>query len=332
MRRLAQTALDVYGFSSFHFKFLRQSGNSLFRVQAIDPVGFIQDERYNPGQYLLRVHQPGYQTSQAIKLELAWLASLSQEAHLPVQEPVRNLEGELLSRVAITEIPGQYDCSLLRWLKGRHIKEGIQPKHFRLQGELMAHLHNHASHWKFPPCLTKRNYDWSGLFGDQAGLGIPAEEAWSLLPHETLDPYRDVARQTRQLMKTWGKGADVYGLIHADLGLDANVLFQGEEARAIDFDDSGFGYYMYDLSLALEHCQEDEALPVYRQSLLEGYGKYRRLPNDPLKVLDLFLAAFCVYLSLWAVAGTKTHPKYREELITRMERAFRLVKRILPNI
>ena len=133
-------------------------------------------------------------------------------------------------------------------------------------------------------------------------------------------------------MKTCGKGADVYELIHADLGLDANNLFQGEEARAIDFDDSGFGYYMYDLSLALELCQEDEALPVYRQTLLEGYGKYRQLANDPLKVLDLFMAAFCVYLSLWAVAGTKTHPKYRNELITRMERAFRLVKRLLPNI
>ena len=96
----------------------------------------------------------------------------------------------------------------------------------------------------------------------------------------------------------------------------------------IHFDDSGFGYYVYDLSLALEHCQEDDRLPRFRKALLEGYTQVRSLPDDQLKHMDLFLAAFCVYLSLWAAATAYCYPKYREELCGRMERAFRLAVRL----
>ena len=112
-----------------------------------------------------------------------------------------------------------------------------------------------------------------------------------------------------------------------DLGLDANVLFWHGEARAIDFDDSGFGYYPYDLALALEHCQDDPALPHYRAALLDGYTEVRVLPPEQVRSLDLFLAAFWVYLSLWAAAYAHGHPQHRDVLRARMARAFSLVQR-----
>ena len=61
-------------------------------------------------------------------------------------------------------------------------------------------------------------------------------------------------------MDDWGKGSNVYGLIHADLGTKANVLFHKGEARAIDFDDSGYGYWMYDLTTPLYDWEDDEKL------------------------------------------------------------------------
>jgi Ser/Thr protein kinase RdoA (MazF antagonist) len=36
-----------------------------------------------------------------------------------------------------------------------------------------------------------------------------------------------------------------------------------------------FGYNIYDLSLAVEHCQEAERLPLFREALLEGYNELR---------------------------------------------------------
>jgi Ser/Thr protein kinase RdoA (MazF antagonist) len=331
MRQLAQVALNAYGLSDARFKLLRQTGNTLFRVYEVNPVSTTKAELYAQGQYMLRIHQPGYQTTEAIVLELAWLAAMCRDANLPVPEPVSTLDGNLLTQVSISGIPEEHNCSLLRWLKGRYITEDIRPHHYRAQGRLMAQLHNHAAHWQPPPGLAKRKYDWDGLFRDDAGVGIPASEAWLLLPPQYVKPFEVVARKVKQVMDEWGKGPDIYGLIHADLGLDANVLFWHGEARAIDFDDSGFGYYIYDLSLALEHCQEDEALPQFRDALLDGYTQVRSLPEDQLEYLDLFLAAYYVYLSLWAAAIAHLHPNYREQLLRRMERAFRLVEHYVAN-
>ena len=76
IRRLAQAALGVYGLSAVSFRLLRQAGNTLFRVYEVIPTSTTQGELYAPGQYLLRIHKPGYQTSEAIELELAirWLS------------------------------------------------------------------------------------------------------------------------------------------------------------------------------------------------------------------------------------------------------------------
>jgi Ser/Thr protein kinase RdoA (MazF antagonist) len=130
-------------------------------------------------------------------------------------------------------------------------------------------------------------------------------------------------------MDAWGTGPDVFGLIHADLGVDANVLFRHGEARAIDFDDSGFGYWIYDLAIALEHCWEDPRLPEYRDALLNGYSKIRPLPENQLQHLQLFLMAFHVYWSLWAKAVIHLHPEHKPALVPRMTRAASLVKRFV---
>jgi len=332
MRQLAQGALNAYGLADARCNFLKQAGNTLFRVNEAIPAHTTKAELYVPGQYLLRIHQPGYQTPSAIELELAWLAAMCRDADLPVPEPISTLDGALLAQISIPGIPGERNCSLLRWVKGREINQGrIQPWHYRAQGQLMARLHNHAAHWQPPLGLEKRKYDWDGLFREDGGAGIPASKAWSLLPKEYLPSFDAVTRKVKLVMDAWGKGSDVYGLIHGDLGLDANVLFWRGEARAIDFDDSGFGYYVYDLSLALEHCQEDEVLPRSRDALLDGYTRMRSLPEDQLKYLDLFLVAFYVYLSLYAVAAAQLYPRHKEELFGRMERAHRLVEHYLST-
>jgi Ser/Thr protein kinase RdoA (MazF antagonist) len=309
MRKLAQAALNAYELRDVRFKFLRQAGNTLFRVNEVNSVPTTKTELYSQGQYMLRIHQPGYQTTQAIELELAWLAAMCRDANLPVPEPVPTLDGRLLTQVSLPGIPGERNCSLFRWVIGRLITKDIHPQHYRAQGQLMARLHNFAAQWPPPPGLTKRKYDWDGLFKGVIEDGASASDAWSLLPQEYVKPFEVVTQKVKRVMGEWGQGPDVYGLIHADLGLEANVLFWDGEARAIDFDDSGFGYYIFDLSLALEHCQEDNALPQFRDALLAGYSQVRSLPEDQLKYLDLFLAAYFVYLSPMGCRSGAIPPK-----------------------
>ncbi len=195
----------------------------------------------------------------------------------------------------------------------------------------MAQLHDYAASWQPPSGLTKRRYDWNGLFEDDSGTGMPASEAWALLPQPYRESFEVVARQVKQVMNELGQGRDVFGLIHADLGVDSNVLFWRGEARAIDFDESGFGYWVYDLAIALEHCREDAEYPKFRSALLDGYAEIRSLPEDHLEHLDLFAAVFDVYWSLWAAAAVHRSPGSREELRPRMERAAGLVLRYLTR-
>lgn len=327
MRQVAQVALQAYGLPQARLLFLRQAGNSLFRVYETNPAEITRPDLYLPGQYLLRIHQPGYQTRQAIELELLWLEAMCREAGLPVPEPVRTQDGSLLAGVSMPGISGERHCSLLRWLRGRALTKDFRPYHYRAQGELMAGMHAFAAKWPVPPGLTKRNYDWEGLFRDDLGGGMLASEAWALLPPDYLRTYEQIAAEAGQAMHGLGSHPGVYGLIHGDLGLDANILFWKGQARAIDFDDSGFGYYLYDLSLALDHCQDDPDLPRFRDALLDGYSQIRPIPDDHLNYLDLFLAAFHVYWSLWAATAAMRYPDHQEELFQRMGRYYNLVCR-----
>jgi Ser/Thr protein kinase RdoA (MazF antagonist) len=332
MRKLAKAALVAYGLPEAEIRFLRHAGNTLFRVaQPIPEPAGEASRLFADGRYLLRIHQPGYQTTDAIALELEWLTALRRDAGLPVPEPVPTLRGRLAANVCVPGVPGARDCSLLRWVRGRLVTRGIQPHHFRAQGRLMAQLHDHAAHWQVPGGFTKRRYDWNGLFRDDGGAGLLASEAWSLLPPSYAKSFDLVARRVGRVMDDWGDGPDVCGLIHADLGVDANVLFWKGEARAIDFDDSGIGYWIYDLAVALEHCREDVAYPRYRDALLQGYADVRPLPDRQSAQLELFMVAFEVFWCLWAAAVIHRHPERRDAMRTRMARAARLVGRYLEK-
>lgn len=326
MRQLARTALESFGLGGASFKLQLQAGNTLFRVYAPNlHLAQTNTELFEENQYLLRVHDPAYQTPEAIELELAWLAAMRREADLPVPEPIPCLDGRLLAQAAILGTDQTRNCSLLRWVKGRYLLGHAGIQHYRAQGRLMARMHNFASRWQIPAGNTKRYYDWNGLFMNDAEIGLPAGESWKFLPRAWVKPFETVARQFRQLTDTWGKGPEVYGLIHADMGVDANVLFWRGEPRLIDFDSSGFGYWMYDLAVAIEHCREDPVFLHYRDALLDGYAEHRSLPDAQLSQLELFLAAFSVYWDLWAVGGTHVHPEFMGEYRQRIDREASLV-------
>jgi len=344
MRQVARAALREYDLDVERIRFLRQAGNTIFRIveaghnaathqkpAARRPRAGDASDLFSAGRYLLRIHQPGYQARDAIGLELDWLAALRRDADAPVPEPVPTRKGRLLTTVTVAGVPGARDCSLLKWVKGRMITGGAGVRHYRAQGRLMAVLHNHAAKWRAPKDHAKRRYDWNGLFRDDGGSGIPAEEAWALLPADYVNPFRAVARRVKKVVAAWGDGPDVYGLIHGDLGVDANVLFHKGEARAIDFDDSGTGYWIYDLAIALEHCRKEKAYPLYREALLEGYRECRSLPEEQSQHLELFLVAFQVYWSLWAAAMAHLHPVHRGALLKRMKRAAKLVSDYLAG-
>lgn len=101
-------ALSEYGIGNAGLCLLRQAANTLFRVWSDDlPSAGARADLLEEGQYLLRVDQPGYQETEAIELQLAWLTTMWREADLPVSEPVAALDGQGCSRSVMRLCPGQ---------------------------------------------------------------------------------------------------------------------------------------------------------------------------------------------------------------------------------
>jgi Ser/Thr protein kinase RdoA (MazF antagonist) len=131
-------------------------------------------------------------------------------------------------------------------------------------------------------------------------------------------------------MEQWGTGPEVFGLIHADLGTKANVLFHQGRAHAIDFDDSVFGYWVYDLAIPLSDWEGDAMWPAYKDALLDGYQELRFIPAEQLAQLELFQAAIRGLEIFWGTAATMRYPgsKY---WIQRREEAWQHLHRYLTE-
>lgn len=319
MHELAKAALIDYGMGDADIKLVLQAGNTLYRVYDRHSINQeIDNDLFEPGQYLLRIYQTGWQTDDAIELELNWMAGMRSEMDLPVPEPIHRLDGGYLTHVSVPGIPTPRVCALTRWVKGRLLGNDGRPEHYKAQGRLMAKMHNFSQQWTLPSGATKRHYDWNGLFVNDAEINLQPGESWNYLPKDWVKPFRTVTDQFQQLIEEWGFGREVYGLIHADMGLDANVLFHKGKPRLIDFDGSGFGYWIYDLAVAVMHCLGKEYYASYKDALLAGYTEFRTISQSQLDKFDLFTAAFNVYFSLWYIGGTHFHPEYCEDLFERM--------------
>jgi Ser/Thr protein kinase RdoA (MazF antagonist) len=304
LRQIAQRALPYWNLRDPQMRFLQHGENTTYRIE--EPG----DRAGAPGQYLLRVHRTGYQNSRRVASEIAWLAALCCDADLPVPEPVPAREKAWIVEVAPPDGSPARLCTLLRWMNGRFVREKPRPVHFYRIGILTARLHDHAGQWKPPRGFERRRWDADRLFGDGGGFGVPARKVWSLLPATAQGPFRRVADRTRRAMQRMGTASDAWGLIHADLHL-RNVLFAGDEARAIDFDDCGPGPWTYDFAATLAGSWDRSDWPELRRALLEGYASVRPLPD--LTYLDLMMTARLVSAALWVTDLARTRTAARAE-------------------
>jgi hypothetical protein len=77
-----------------------------------------------------------------------------------------------------------------------------------------------------------------------------------------MDLFGQTAELVRERLAHYGTGPDRFGLAHCDLRL-SNLLLHHGALKVIDFDDCGFGWYMYDAAASLsfyEHLPQVSSL------------------------------------------------------------------------
>ncbi|KYK38677.1 MAG: phosphotransferase [Theionarchaea archaeon] len=332
LRKLAQKALEAYGLEDAKLRFYTYTGNGIYKV--IVPSDSRLKNLFAPGQHTLRLHQPNYMKPDYISSELEWLSALSN-AGIEVPEPFRNLNGDWLTKVdSEYEIPCKRNCTLLRWIEGRLVKKNPRPHHFSALGRVIGRMHEQSIHWKIRKGFTRPHWDWEGLFGDGINYGVPAKDARDAIPKTHQRAFNDALAQVKEVFEQLGKGKNVYGLIHADLGVNSNLVFHAGKACPLDFDDCGFGYWLFDLGVVLACYFSDfnDPTPTMQNALIKGYEEMTPLSDMNMEYLDLFIAARYAQLMFFYQGVAIHHPRHRDEAVQEVNHYGKHLKRILKKI
>jgi Ser/Thr protein kinase RdoA (MazF antagonist) len=182
-----------------------------------------------------------------------------------------------------------------------------------------------------PARLRPDPWDWETFFGGTMVYGgINAADVWDMVPRDLRRSFDRVAARMERVMTQLGDGAEMVGLIHADLHLD-NALFWHDDVKIIDFDDCGFGYWLYDIAVSLWELRHRADYEQFRAALIDGYTQHRPLPPGDLAHLDDFIATRDVAFALWYTGTAQVNPGFRAELDEALWYTSRSLNTLLPH-
>ncbi len=266
---------------------------------------------------VLRVHRPGYHTRAAVESELAWIQALRAEHVVATPEVLPTRDGSL---VTVGRHPDGEQRHAVRfvWVPGQEPAGLRLVDDFRALGAVTARLHAHARQWQRPAWFTRFRWDYETSIGPrghwgrwQDGMAVGGAE------REVLGRLDDTLRRR---LAAFGDGPDRFGLVHADMRL-ANLIVDlddpaapgqdgpsapSREVTVIDFDDCGFGWYLYDLGSSLSFIEDDPRVPELIDAWVEGYREVGELSAEEVDELPTFVLLRRLLLVAWIGSHSDT--------------------------
>jgi Ser/Thr protein kinase RdoA (MazF antagonist) len=284
---LAEAVLPRYGLSPrARATLINHSENATYRID--DP------ECADPA--ILRIHRRGYQTEQSIRSELQWLTALQQHDGIVTATPIAARDGTLLQSLVSEALPEPRHAVMFTFLTGSEPSEDDLIGPFERLGTVSAHMHDQARNWSLPSGFTRQVWDHDGALGGRAiwgnwqnGIGMTAER------QQLFD--RLSATIDRRLA-SFGRSHERFGLVHADIRL-ANLLVEGDVTKVIDFDDCGFGWFLYDVGTALSFIEHRPDVPDLVAAWLRGYRRVAELSTADEREIPTFIMLRRLLLVAW---------------------------------
>ncbi|MEP0755467.1 phosphotransferase [Trichocoleus sp. Lan] len=268
--QLAIEALRNYGLENAQLTRLGGASNTNFKVDADDK------------SYVLRLHTSACHDRVAISSELAWLSSLQSDTTLVLPKPIVNLNGELVTGVPADSKPETL-CTLIGWVEGKisPIVDILTDDQLSKVGSLMAQLHIHSQQFELPEGFKRQTFDEAHFSGRLEVLYTALSN--TELDKSDLNSLKVNASHIIAHFAQLQRKQDSFGVIHADFH-SGNYLLCDQKVCIIDFDRCGFGFYLYDLALALMELEEQQ-----RKAFLQGYETVKPLPADYTNLKQVFL-------------------------------------------
>jgi Ser/Thr protein kinase RdoA (MazF antagonist) len=136
-------------------------------------------------------------------------------------------------------------------------------------------------------------------------------------------------RRIRTVQRLLGQAPETFGLIHGDLHQE-NYLFDQGQVRAIDFDDCGFGHYLYDIAVTLFNLRGQDSTLLLRESFLAGYRSIRPLPSEHEQYLGTFYDLRDLQMMIWAIE-MRNHPAFRDRWASEVKETLKYIKEVVEQ-
>lgn len=287
---LATEALKKYAVSDqATIRLLNYSENYTYLVEDSDPSF----------RSILRISCPGYHTKQELESEIVYLKSIMERSIIEVPEPIAGLNGLYIQELVNDPFESPYYCTMFSFLTGEAPSEDCEEdliQQFEKLGEITAILHNHSQLWEGSQSLDRPTWNYETTLGSKPNWGR-WQDGVAVTPERKL-LFQNVSETIHTRLSQFGTSSDRFGLIHADLRT-ANLLIDDHRIKVLDFDDCGYGWYLYDLGAALSFIEHKEYVPDLIQAWLTGYKKIRSLSIEEEEEIPTFIMLRRLLLVGW---------------------------------
>jgi Ser/Thr protein kinase RdoA (MazF antagonist) len=273
-RHVSSLLAGEYGLNSTKITLLSaHSVNTLFLCEIVDGARVVL--RVGPPQ---SVHPPGSEA-----LETIMLASVAEQAQLPVPRMLPTNSGELTSSLVGDFINGPRICSLFTFVQGKPIA-AVLVETARSLGILHATVHT-MMHEAFTNVylLSDEAFEMrSTLYFHNRNILYTYESEHGSMFREAID------RVQLTIEQLWREQPHTPFAMHGDFGFH-NVLQSGGQIFPIDFQDCFIGFDVQDIGITLADFRRPSLAP-FREAYLAGYAEIRHLPEMSPMLLDTFAA------------------------------------------
>ena len=248
--------------------------------------------------YVVRVNSGRlkYHTTDQVKSEMMWLRALHKDTDINVPEVLPARDGSWVQDIFVSGLGKPLHAVVYSFLDGHEPSEDDLVAGFERLGEISAQMHSFSKGWTPPNDFQRPSWTADAIFNDDLNWGrwqngVDVDGMVLALVSETEEV-------VRRRLGEFPTGIEHYGLIHADLRL-ANLLVDEESTAIIDFDDCGFGWFLFDLATALSFLEEREDVQDLIKSWLVGYRKVAQIPEGSDLIIPTLIMLRRIQLIGW---------------------------------